>query len=370
MDIIPFLNLKKINAPYETAFQAQLQEVLQSGWYILGEQVKTLEKEYANYCGTEYALGVANGLDALTLILKGYIQLGVLQKGDSVLVPSNTFIATFLSVIEAGLVPVFVEPNLHTFLIDLESLQKANSHNVKAVILVHLYGQITDEIDLIKQWTTANNLLLIEDAAQAHGAKTDKNTVAGAIGDAAAFSFYPGKNLGCLGDGGAITTNNKALNDCVLQLRNYGMQQKYQHNLFGTNSRLDELQAAFLRLKLPNLDQDNAQRRAIAKRYLSQITNKNITLPFYNQTENHVFHLFVVKCKNRSAFQQYLNENGIQTLIHYPIPPHQQKALENYNDLSLPITEKLHNEVLSLPISPVMTNQEIDFIIKKINQWT
>lgn len=369
MDIIPFLDLRKINAPYEQAFQAKLNDVMQSGWYILGEQLAAFETEYANYCGTQYALGVANGLDALTLILKGYLELGVLEKGSKIAVPSNTFIATFLSVLEAGLIPVFVEPDPNSFLVDLSALQKADLKQVSALVLVHLYGQITPDYDEIIQFAKTNNILVIEDAAQAHGASfLDKK--AGSLSDAAAFSFYPGKNLGCLGDGGAITTNNKELYNCIKQLRNYGMQQKYQHDLQGVNSRLDELQAAFLRLKLPNLDADNAKRRQVAKRYLSEIKNPNIELPFYDGSCNHVFHLFVIKCKNRDSLQTFLKENSIETLIHYPIAPHKQKAMQAYANLHLPLTEELHKTVLSLPISPVMSPAQIDFVIEKVNAWT
>lgn len=368
MDIIPFLDLKKINAPYQVGFQFQLKTVSESGWYILGEQLAAFENEYANYCGTQYALGVANGLDALTLILKGYIALGKLKKGDKIAVPSNTFIATFLSVLEADLIPVFVEPNPDTFLVDLNALQNTDLKDVSAVILVHLFGQITSDFDEVKQYITHKKLLLIEDSAQAHGAEI-ANQKAGALSGAAAFSFYPGKNLGCLGDGGALTTNDKALYDCIKQLRNYGMQQKYQHQFQGINSRLDELQAAFLRLKLPNLDADNAIRRTVAKRYLSEIKNPNIELPFYDGSTNHVFHLFVIKCKNRDSLQSFLKENGIETLIHYPIAPHKQKALSDYNSMHLPLTEELHKTVLSLPISPVITNAQLDFIIEKINLW-
>lgn len=365
--MISFLDLKKINEPYEAAFQEKLKLVLANGWYILGNEVATFERHFTNYCGAKHCVGVGNGLDALVLIFKAYIQLGKLQKGDEVIVPANTYIASILAILLADLIPVLVEPKLETYNINPNLIQDKITPKTRAILVVHLYGQLA-EMDKINEIANQNNLLVIEDAAQAHGAISDSGK-AGNLSNAAAFSFYPTKNLGALGDGGAVTTNNDALAKMIISLRNYGSETKYQNNYLGVNSRLDEIQAAFLNVKLPNLDIENNVRKAIAKRYLSDIKNDKITLPFWDLLDNHVFHLFVIRTTNRNELQQYLLKNEIQTMIHYPVAPHQQKALESWNNLSFPITEKMHNEVLSLPMSPVMTIDEVNYVIEILNQY-
>jgi dTDP-4-amino-4,6-dideoxygalactose transaminase len=364
--MIKFLDLHKINVTYENAFQQKMKSVLDNGWYILGNEVQEFEKNFANYCHAKHCVGVGNGFDALTLIFKAQIQLGRMQKGDEVLVPANTYIASILAVLQADLIPVLVEPKLETYNINPNLIQEKITSKTKAILAVHLYGQLA-EMASINEIAIQNNLLVVEDAAQSHGAylsekRKSKNTQA--------YSFYPGKNLGALGDGGAIITNDDVLAKVLFSMRNYGSEVKYFNNYIGINSRLDELQAAFLNVKLPNLDTDNEHRRAVAKRYLSEIKNDNITLPFWDFSDNHVFHLFVIRTKKREDLQDYLKENGIETMIHYPVPPHQQKAFENWNHLSFPITEKIHNEVLSLPISPIITKDEVDFVIQKLNLWT
>ena len=363
--MIQFLDLKKINAPYETAFQEKLKLVLEKGWYILGNEVATFENNFAHYCSTKYCVGVGNGFDALVLIFKGYIQLGKLQKGDEVIVPANTYIASILAILEADLIPVLVEPKWETYNINPDLIPEKITSKTKAILAVHLYGQLA-EMHTIIEIARQNNLLVIEDAAQAHGAVFEEQQTA------KAFSFYPGKNLGALGDGGAVTTNDAGLAKVIQSLRNYGSEVKYRNEYVGVNSRLDELQAAFLNVKLPNLDAENNVRKAIANRYLSEIKNDKIILPTLSSSgtkQSHVFHLFVIRTKNRDELQQYLLENGIQTMIHYPIPPHKQKAFLAWNNLSFPITEKIHNEVLSLPISPVLTVEEVRFIISILNNY-
>ncbi|CAM4115301.1 DegT/DnrJ/EryC1/StrS aminotransferase family protein [Flavobacterium antarcticum] len=388
--MIHFLDLHKINAAYETQFQEKLKTILDKGWYILGTEVTQFEENFAQYCGTKFCIGVGNGLDALTLIFKGYIELGKLKKGDEVLVPANTYIASILAILHADLVPVLIEPDSKTFNLNTDLLHENLTLKTKAILAVHLYGQLAD-MEKINDFANANNLLVVEDAAQAHGALSQHSVVsnhskfsnsdtklpksepifkAGNLGNAAGFSFYPSKNLGALGDGGAITTNDSELAKVLFSLRNYGSEVKYHNDFIGINSRLDEVQASFLNVKLPNLDRDNQRRVAIAKRYLAEIKNDKIALPFYDHSSNHVFHLFVIQTENRMDLQHYLTENGIQTQIHYPIPPHKQKALKDFNNLSFPITEKIHKEILSLPISPVLTDAEVDFVVKMMNEWT
>jgi len=366
--MISFLDLKKINEPYEVGFQQKLKTVLENGWYILGKELEIFEKAFAAYCGAKHCVGVGNGFDALVLIFKGYIELGKLQKGDEVIVPANTYIASILAVLQADLVPVLVEPKLETYNINPDLISAKITSKTKAILAVHLYGQLA-EMDAINEIAQQYNFLVVEDAAQSHGAegnfKINTENVKGAV----AYSFYPGKNLGALGDGGAIVTNDSDLAKVVFSLRNYGSEKKYYNDSVGVNSRLDELQASFLSLKLPNLNADNDKRRAIAKRYVNEIKNDKITLPFWNSSNNHVFHLFVVRTKNRDDLQQYLTAHKIQTVIHYPIPPHQQKAFSDWNTLSFPITEQIHAEVLSLPMSPVLTASEVDFIIKTVNAY-
>jgi dTDP-4-amino-4,6-dideoxygalactose transaminase len=372
--MIKFLDLQKINAVYQESFQEKLKMVLDKGWFILGDEVQSFETNFANYCGTKYCIGVGNGLDALVLIFKGYIQLGKLQKGDEVIVPANTYIASILAILQADLIPILVEPRLETYNINPDLIADKITSTTKAILAVHLYGQLA-EMDKINAIAKEHNLLVIEDAAQSHGASSVISSVvegqskAGNLSDAAAFSFYPGKNLGALGDAGAITTNDEVLAKTLFTLRNYGSKEKYHNEFIGVNSRLDELQAAFLNIKLPDLDTDNEKRKTIAKRYLSEIKNDRIILPTWDLSDNHVFHLFVIRTNDRDAFQNYLNENGIETMIHYPIPPHKQEAFGYWNLLSFPVTEQIHNEVLSLPISPIMTNYEVDFVIETINKY-
>ena len=366
--MIKFLDLHKINEPYKVDFEKTFTSFLDSGHYILGSQVSSFESDYATFCNTKHCIGVANGLDALTLIFRGYIQLGKLTLGDSVLVPANTYIASVLSIINAGLKPVFIEPEAKTYNISQKSIKEALGTDVKAILVVHLYGQLA-AMEEILAIADHHSLLVIEDAAQAHGAVDAKGQKAGCLSDAAAFSFYPSKNLGALGDAGAITTNDTQLADLLKQLRNYGSPKKYVNSVIGFNSRLDELQAAFLNLKLPNLDRDNSKRRSIAKRYLKGIKNSKIKLPFYSSAQDHVFHLFVVLVKDRDAFMNYLKDNAIESMIHYPIPPHQQAALKSYDYLKLPLTEKLHQQLVSLPISPVLEPSNVSKIITIINAF-
>ena len=365
--MIKFLDLKEINAQYRSELKEAFDRVLDSGWFIMGSEVKNFEAKFANFCGTKHAIGVANGLDALILIIRAYKELGLFQDGDEVLVPSNTYIASILSITANNLVPVLVEPNLDTYNLDSELIESKITQKTKAILPVHLYGQICDmeEINLI---ANRYNLKVIEDCAQAHGALL-LNKKAGNWGDAAGFSFYPGKNLGALGDAGAITTNDNKLAECIRALLNYGSQKKYENLYKGVNSRLDELQAAILNVKLKYLDGETVKRRNIASKYCSQIVNSKIILPKVKFQKAHVWHLFVIRVSNRDDFQKYLNENGIQTVIHYPIPPHKQIAFKELSSLSLPISEKIHNEIISLPVSHILTDNEVDHIIKVINEY-
>jgi len=365
--MISFLDLKKVNAPYEAAFHQKMESIFKKGWYILGDEVLEFEKNFAAYCGTKYCIGVGNGLDALVLIFKAYIQLGKLQKGDEVIVPANTYIASILAVLEADLIPVLVEPHT-SYTINPDLISEKITPKTKAILPVHLYGKLAD-MDKISALANKHNLLVIEDAAQAHGAKNNQDIKAGSLGNAAGFSFYPGKNLGALGDAGCITTNDGDLAKMIFSIRNYGSEVKYEHNFIGVNSRLDEIQAAFLNLKLPNLDAENQQRKQIATYYLENIKNPKIKLPEYVGNGDHVFHVFVIQTENRDAFQAYLKQNDIQTIIHYPVPPHKQKALSEWNNQSFPITEKIHKEILSIPLSPVMTVEEANFVVKIINRY-
>lgn len=366
--MIPFIDIHTINKRFEKDFQSQFQDFLDSGYYILGNQVTAFESRFADYCETQYCIGVGNGLDALRLILEGYKVVGKLQEGDEVLVASNTFIATIIAIKQAGLSPVLVEAEERTFNFNISALQEAITSKTKVIMPVHLYGQIApmDEIDRLAVY---HNLLVIEDAAQAHGAIHASGKRAGNLGHAAGFSFYPTKNLGALGDAGAVTTNDASLAAVIKKLRNYGTSSKYVNDVLGVNSRLDEIQASFLSVKLPSLDSDNDARRVIAQKYLAAINNTKITLPFYNGSKNHVFHLFVVQVNDRNQFQEYLTKKGIGTLIHYPIAPHHQEALKELNSLTFNISEKLHQQVISLPMSPVMTNAQIEKVITFVNAY-
>lgn len=359
--MIKFLDLHKTNLPYQQAFQQKMQQVLDKGWFILGDEVKIFERDFAAYCGVKHCIGVGNGLDAMVLIFKAYMEMGLLQKGDEVIVPANTYIASILAILQADLVPVLVEPKLETYNIDPNLIPEKVSPKTKAILMVHLYGQLSD-MDALIDIGYQYNLLMIEDAAQAHGLQFKGS-------HARAFSFYPGKNLGALGDAGAITTNDDALAKMLFAMRNYGSEQKYYNEFIGVNSRLDEVQAAFLNVKLPHLEKENEQRKIVAKRYLAEIKNEKITLPSCTDFSNHNFHLFVIRTENRSDLKEYLKQKNIETLIHYPVPPHQQKALSEWRSLSFPITEKIHAEVLSLPMSPVLTMEEVDYIITILNQY-
>ena len=359
--MIKFLDLHKINLPYQDVFHQKMQRVLDKGWFILGDEVKEFEKSFAGFCQMKHCIGVANGLDAMVLAFKAYIENGNLKKGDEIIVPANTYIASILAILQSDLKPVLVEPNSDSYNLDASKIEEKITPNTKGILVVHLYGQLAD-MEQIMNVAYKHNLLIIEDCAQAHGLTFQGSHTR-------CFSFYPGKNLGSLGDAGAVLTNDEQLASTVKTLRNYGSKEKYVNELIGYNSRLDELQAGFLNVKLPNLLVENNRRREIAQRYLNEISNPKIALPKVKKMENHVFHLFVIRTTNRNDLQQYLTEKGIETLIHYPIPPHKQQAMKVYNSLSFPITEKIHNEVLSLPISPVLTDNEVDEIINAINKY-
>ena len=367
--MIPFLDLKSINAQYKKEMLEACERVIDSGWYIQGTECKEFEKEFASYCGTQYSIGVANGLDALTLILRAYNELGVLQDNDEVIVPSNTYIASILAISENNLVPVLVEPDINTFNIDIEKIEQSITAKTKAIMVVHLYGQAV-EMKKVLELAKKHDLKVIEDCAQAHGAcdvSTGKRV--GSIGDASGFSFYPGKNLGALGDGGAVTTDNKLLADTIRALGNYGSLKKYENLYKGTNSRLDEIQASMLRVKLRYLDKEIENRRSIAKYYLKNINNEHIILPEIKNTNSHVWHLFVIRTNKRDDLQNYLLENGVQTLIHYPLPPHKQGAYKEWSAESYPISEQIHDEVISLPISGVQSLEDSMKIVELINEY-
>lgn len=364
--MISFLDLKAINARYEQEFQKRFQRFLNSGHYIMGNELKLFEANFARFCGTKHCIGTGNGLDALRLILEGYKTLGKLKENDEVLVASNTFIATIIAIKQAGLKPVLVEAEQEKYNFNLKALEKAVSQKSGVIMPVHLYGQISP-MEEIWELAKKHNLLVIEDAAQAHGAEFKNGKHTGNLGDAAGFSFYPSKNLGALGDGGAVTTSDEVLAKTVEKLRNYGTAKKYENELLGINSRLDELQAAFLNCKLPDLDADNRKRREIAIRYVSEIKNPKIKLPPYSGGKDHVFHLFVVQVENRFEFMDYLDRKGIGHLIHYPIPPHKQHALKGFSNLEFPETEKIHNRIISIPMSPVMSDVEVNRVIEVLN---
>jgi dTDP-4-amino-4,6-dideoxygalactose transaminase len=396
--MIKFLDLQKINAQYASELKEAASRVIDSGWYLLGNEVKNFEKHLAEYVGVKHAIGVANGLDALRLILKAYIEMGIMNEGDEVIVPANTYIASILAISDNRLVPVLVEPDIDTYNLNISLIEKHITARTKAIMVVHLYGQVcwNEELEaLAKKY----KLKIIEDNAQAIGAnysvqltvdsaqlyekQSSLSTIncqfstkkTGSLGDAAGFSFYPGKNLGALGDAGAVTTNDDALAEMVRALGNYGSKQKYVNEYQGLNSRLDEIQAALLDVKLRHIDTENQLRREIASYYCENIKNEKLILPNINYQlsiinwSEHVFHLFVIRCAEREKLQNYLTENGIQTLIHYPIPPHQQGAYKEMNKVTYPITQKIHNEVLSLPISPVMEWSEVEEVVRVINDF-
>lgn len=365
--MIKFLDLHKINNQYRPEIDKVIKEVIDSGWYIMGNKLESFEKEFAKYCGTKYCIGVGNGLDALILILKAYKELGKLEYGDEIIVPANTYIASILAISQNGLIPVLVEPDIETYNIDPLKIEDKITKKTKAIMPVHLYGLVC-EMEAINLIAKKHNLLVIEDSAQAHGA-IYKGKKTGNLGDASGFSFYPGKNLGALGDGGAITTNNAELAECLYALRNYGSKEKYVNQYKSVNSRLDEIQAAVLSVKLEQLDRENEKRIYLAKYYNENINNNNIFLPYFDNSSNHVFHLYTIRTKNRNKLQNFLKENGVQTIIHYPLPPHKQEAYKEWYNLSLPITEQIHNEILSLPISSVMSHNEVKEVIRLINLY-
>lgn len=365
---IKFLDLQKINLQYQEEIETKLVETFRSGWYLLGNEVKNFEHHLAKYIGSPNAIGVANGLDALRLILKAYLELGQMKFGDEIIVPANTYIASILAITDNRLKPVFAEPNLETYNLDISTIENLITPKTKAIMVVHLYGRVcwSEELEALAK---KHNLKIIEDNAQAIGATWNK-TKTGNLGDAAGFSFYPGKNLGALGDGGAITCKDDLLAKTIRALANYGSEEKYANKFQGLNSRLDEIQAAVLDIKLKYIDQDNEKRQNIAKRFCTEIHNDKIILPkFPADKSEHVWHLFVIRTKNRNHLQEYLEQNKIQTLIHYPTPPHKQRAYKYYNQLSFPITEKIHHEVLSLPISPVLSDEEVSKIIEVVNNY-
>jgi dTDP-4-amino-4,6-dideoxygalactose transaminase len=366
--MIKFLDLQKINEQYTNEFNEAFNRVLKSGWFILGKEVEKFETEFAAFCGTKYCIGVANGLDALILILEAYKELGVMQVGDEVLVPSNTYIASIIAISKAGLVPVLCEPKMDTYLMDADLLEEKITSKTKAILPVHLYGQLCD-MDAINTIAQKHNLKVIEDSAQSHGAIYTNGKKSGNLGDASGFSFYPGKNLGALGDAGAITTNDEVLTKTLKALRNYGSHIKY-HNLYKSiNSRLDEVQAALLSVKLKYLQAETDARLLAADHYLKNIDNPKIILPIVSTKEGHVWHLFVIRVADRNAMQKHLNDNGIETNIHYPVPPHKQPAYKEMENERFPISELIHEQIISLPISPIMTMDELNQVIAVVNKY-
>jgi len=371
--MIPFLDLQKINAQYAGELKQAAAEVIDSGWFLQGERMKTFERQLEDYLGVKHAVTCANGLDALRLILKAYIELGIMNEGDEVIVPANTFIATILAITENRLKPVFVEPDIYTYNLNISLIEQAITHRTKAIMVVHLYGRVcwSNELEnLAKNY----KLKLIEDNAQAIGANyyfpdgTMKKS--GCLGDVAGNSFYPGKNLGALGDSGAVTTSDEALATLARALGNYGSKEKYVNEYQGLNSRMDEIQAAFLSIKLKYLDKENEIRRLIADSYIENIKNEKIVLPLLpEKKDTHVHHLFVIRTEKRDELRLYLEKNGVQVLIHYPIPPYKQKAYKEWNNKYFPVTEKIHREVLTLPMSPVMTKEEVEKIIDILNNY-
>jgi dTDP-4-amino-4,6-dideoxygalactose transaminase len=395
--MIKFLDIQKITESFEPELSQAIARVVKRGWFLLGEEVAAFEKEYAAFLGSKHCIGVANGLDALRLILKAWIEMGVMKEGDEVIVPANTYIASILAITDNRLRPVLVEPDLSTYNLDISLIEKHITERSRAIMVVHLYGQAcwSEQLERIAE---KYRLKIIEDNAQAAGAAWGKEHGArrrtGSLGNTAGHSFYPGKNLGALGDGGAVTTDDDELATVVRAMANYGSSKKYVNEYKGLNSRLDEIQAAVLRVKLPRLDADNARRREIAQYYSDNIKNQDIILPQVICSElraqgsetdkhkseslalrpapgalSHIWHLYVIRHPERDKMQKYLADNGIQTLIHYPVPPHKQHAYKEWNTLSFPITEQIHKEVLSLPMSPVLSDKEIDKIFQKINKF-
>lgn len=366
--MINFLDLKKINAVYAAELRDACARVIESGWFIGGQELSAFENEFAAFCGAKHCVGVANGLDALILTLRAWKEMGLLNEGDEVIVPANTYIASILAITENRLIPVLVEPDPLTFNLSAENVKNALTDRTRVVLAVHLYGQLAD-MPGIMLLANEHNLLVLEDAAQAHGAEV-AGRKAGAWGHAAGFSFYPGKNLGALGDAGAVTTCDTELADIIRALGNYGSFRKYENQYQGLNSRLDEIQAAMLRVKLRHLSSEIASRRKISSIYRQEIVDEKVQLPNCTLESSHVWHLFVIRSKCREELQRFLAHKEIQTLIHYPLPPHKQQAYSSYNHLSLPLTESMHREVLSLPISPIMPSGEVDAVVSAVNEFT
>lgn len=367
--MIKFLDLKLVNQEYNDLFKEAFDKFLNEGQYILGEQLLAFEKDFAKYCKTKFCIGVSNGLDALKLIFEAYKELGILEDGDEILVAANTYIASVLAISNSGLKPVFVEPNIETYNIDVNSIEKSITLKTKAILGVHLFGNLYDVIQL-ENISKKHNLLLIEDAAQAHGAVFNDGRKAGNLSQIAAFSFYPTKNLGALGDAGAITTNNENLYQIILKLRNYGRVSTYENDLKGFNNRMDELQAVFLRIKLKYLDEDNDKLRDLANYYLDNIKSEIIQLPKVIDIKQNVFHQFIVKCKERDRLKSYLLNNGVETMIHYPIPVHKQLAYSEFNNLKLPISETLSQDILSLPLNTSLTIDQLKHIVSVLNSFS
>lgn len=366
--MIPFLSLKDVTALYEAEINEAVARVVHSGWYLQGPENEAFEKNYSQFIGTKYTIGCANGLDALIWIFRAYIEMGVMKPGDEVIVPANTYIATILAITENGLVPVLVEPDINTLQIDDSLIEEAITPRTRAITIVHLYGRLA-WTEKIAHLCKKHNLKLIEDNAQAHGCQTPDGRVTGSLGDAAGHSFYPGKNLGALGDGGAVTTNDSELARVVRTLANYGSSRKYVFDYTGRNSRLDEIQAAVLNVKLRHLVDANNARKAIAARYIKGIKTPLIAMPVTLPAEQNVFHLFPVLCERRDELQAYLQENGVQTIIHYPIPPHKQVCYKEWNCMSLPVTEAIHARELSLPIGPAISIEDADRVVEIINNF-
>lgn len=365
--MIKFLDLEKVTASHGDEINEAVTRVVNSGWYLQGKENEQFEKDYAEYIGTKYCVGCANGLDALIWIFRAYVEMGVMKPGDEVIVPANTYIASILAISENGLVPVLVEPDMDTYQIDPERIEEAITPKTKSILIVHLYGQCayTDKIgELCKKY----NLKLVEDNAQAHGCRFNGRRT-GSLGDAAGHSFYPGKNLGALGDAGAVTTDNEELAKVVRAVANYGSTKKYVFKYIGRNSRLDEVQAAVLDVKLKHLEADNERRKQVAEMYIKGITNPAVVTPKVTDRDSHVFHIFPILTEKRDELQKYLADNGVQTIIHYPIPPHKQECYREWNDRSYPLTEKIALQELSLPISPVITDEEVKEVIRLINAW-
>lgn len=365
--MIKFLDLQKITAKYADEIHEAVNRVVDSGWYLQGKENEKFEADYADYIGTKYAVGCANGLDALIWIFRAYIEMGVMQPGDEVIVPANTYIASILAITENGLKPILVEPSMETYQIDDSKIEAAITPRTKAILIVHLYGQCA-YTDMIGELCQKYNLKLVEDNAQAHGCLFHGRKT-GSLGDAAGHSFYPGKNLGAFGDAGAVTTHDEELARTVRALANYGSQKKYVFKYCGRNSRLDEIQAAVLGVKLKHLDEDVAIRKEVARYYIEHINHPAIVTPIVRDWDAHVFHIFTIRTRKRDELQRYLADNGVQTIIHYPIPPHKQECYKEWNNLSFPVTEQIHHEELSLPMSPVMTEEEVKTVVDLLNKW-